>query len=788
MGVHDQLKMTEMNYSKDRPKAKNPVKVEDLSLRDGHQSLFATRGRTEDMIPVAEMMDEVGFWAVETWGGATFDTMHRFLNEDPWERIRTLKRYFKKTPFSMLLRGQNLVGYRNYADDVAKAFVERSAANGMDIFRTFDALNDYRNFETVVPAIKSCGKHFQGCMCYTMTEPRMGGEVYNIDYYVNKAKALEAMGADSICIKDMAGLLSPYDAYDLVKALKAAVKPPIHLHSHFTSGMSSMTHLKAIEAGVDIIDTCMTPYAYRTSHAAIEPLVMTLLGTNRDTGFDIKLLAEINLILEKDVMPKYKHLLDDSKVSIIDINVLLHQTPGGMLSNLVNQLREMDALDKINEVYAELPRVRKELGQIPLVTPTSQIVGVQAVNNVLNDTPNERYKMITAQVKDLCYGLYGKTAVPIDPEVQKKALKDYPRGEKPITCRPAQVLEPELEKAKEEIKDLSKGIDDDILYAIYPVTGKRFLKWKYGKEQPPQEVMPKTLAEVAAEDELIRKAKAGLLVEKGEKKEAPAKGENLRTFNVFVDDEYFEVGVESKDGAPMISYVQSMPVQAIPAISTPVPTPAPGPVLSAVSAGDGTPLTAPMPGMIVSVTKKVGDAVKKGDCVVVLEAMKMENALPAPVDGTILAINVRSGDSVAKGAAICIIGSASDPKPTTARVSPAASAPVSAPAAAPAPARSVAPVAAPVATAPAAATAKATPVATSAATGNGTPLTAPMPGMIVSIAKKVGDVVKKGDCVVVLEAMKMENALPAPIGGTILAINVGSGDSVARGAVLCMIG
>lgn len=256
----------------------------------------------------------------------------------------------------MLLRGQNLVGYRNYADDVAKAFVERSAANGMDIFRTFDALNDYRNFETVVPAIKSCGKHFQGCMCYTMTEPRMGGEVYNIDYYVNKAKALEDMGADSICIKDMAGLLSPYDAYDLVKALKAAVKPPIHLHSHFTSGMSSMTHLKAIEAGVDIIDTCMTPYAYRTSHAAIEPLVMTLLGTNRDTGFDIKLLAEINLILEKDVMPKYKHLLDDSKVSIIDINVLLHQTPGGMLSNLVNQLREMDALDRINEVYAELPR------------------------------------------------------------------------------------------------------------------------------------------------------------------------------------------------------------------------------------------------------------------------------------------------------------------------------------------------------------------------------------------------------------------------------------------------
>ncbi|MBC8007629.1 MAG: pyruvate carboxylase subunit B, partial [Prolixibacteraceae bacterium] len=413
--MSDNVVMTAMNYASDRPQAANPVKIMDLSLRDGHQSLFATRGRTEDMIPVAEMMDEVGFWALETWGGATFDTMHRFLNEDPWERLRTLKRYAKKTPFSMLLRAQNLVGYRNYADDVATAFVDRAAENGMDIFRTFDALNDYRNFETVVKQIKKSGKHFQGCMCYTMTEPRMGGDVYSLDYYVGKAKELVDMGADSICIKDMAGMIAPYDVYEMVKALKAAVTIPIHLHSHFTSGMASMSQLKAIEAGVDILDTCMTPYAYRTSHPAIEPLVMTLLGTNRDTGFDIRKLAEINELLEKQVMPKYKHLLDDSKVSIIDINVLLHQTPGGMLSNLVGQLREMDALDRIDEVYKELPRVRKELGQIPLVTPTSQIVGVQTVNNVLHDTPEERYKMITGQVKDLCYGLYGKTAVPIDP-------------------------------------------------------------------------------------------------------------------------------------------------------------------------------------------------------------------------------------------------------------------------------------------------------------------------------------------------------------------------------------
>jgi len=671
MTDHNQVKMTSINYDKDRPAAENPVKVEDLTLRDGHQSLFATRGRTEDMIPVAEMMDEVGFWAVETWGGATFDTMHRFLNEDPWERIRTLKRYMKKTPFSMLLRAQNLVGYRNYADDVANAFMDRACENGMDIFRTFDALNDYRNFTTVVPKIKEYGKHFQGCICYTMTEPRLGGEVYNLDYYVNKGKDLEAMGADSICVKDMAGLIAPYDAYEIVKGLKAAVKIPIHLHSHFTSGMSPMSHLKAIEAGVDIIDTCMSAYAYRTSHAAIEPLVMTLLGTNRDTGFDIKHLAAINEILEKEVLPKYKHLLDDSKVGIIDINVLLHQTPGGMLSNLVNQLRDMDALDKIDEVYKELPRVRKELGQIPLVTPTSQIVGIQTVNNVLFDTPEERYKMITAQVKDLCYGLYGKTAVPIDTEVQKKALKGYERGEEPITCRPAEVLEPEMEKAKEEIGDLAVDMDDLVLYAIYPVTGKKFLKWKYGKEEPPEAVKARTLEQAKAEDELVKKAKAGLLVEKSTKP-APEKSENLRSFNVFVGDEFYEVGVDALGESPVINYVQQMPTQPMPAMAPPaVPSAAPKPAAApaakkepeppaepaaAPASVEGTPLNAPMPGMIVNYLKQVGDSVDEGETVVVLEAMKMENALPAPCGGTVKAIHYASGDSVSKNDVLLVIG------------------------------------------------------------------------------------------------------------------------------------
>ncbi len=673
MKEHTRVKMTQMNYDTARPAAENPLKVEDISLRDGHQSLFATRGRTEDMIPVAERMDEIGFWAVEVWGGATFDTMHRFLGEDPWQRLRTLKRYFKNTPFSMLLRGQNLVGYRNYADDVAKLFVKKTVDNGLEIFRTFDALNDYRNFETVVPVIKECGAHFQGCICYTLTEPRLGGEVYNLDYYIKKAKELEDMGADSICVKDMAGLMAPYDAFALVSALKEHVKPLIHLHSHFTSGMSAMTHLKAVEAGVDIIDTCLTPYAYRTSHAALEPLVMTLLGTSRDTGFDIKALADINEILEKEVMPKYKHLLDDTKVSLIDINVLLHQTPGGMLSNLVNQLREMDSLDKIDQVYKELPRVRKELGQVPLVTPTSQIVGTQTVNNVLFDTKEERYKMVSGQVKDLCYGLYGKTSVPIDKEVQKKALKGYPRGEEPISCRPAQVLEPELEKARAEIGDLAADDEDLLLYALFPVTGKKYLKQKYGREQVPDSLKPITLEDVKKQDALIKKAKAGELVEKP----AFEKTENTRVFTVFVEGEAFEVGVEEQGGSPVITHAgpagasPSVPPQpasgarelksaspaapAQPADLSPDVKPAPAP---AAADTKGTPIKAPMPGMVIKYEKKVGDTVDEGETIVVIEAMKMENALPAPVAGVVAAIHFDTGDSVAKDDVLAVISPA----------------------------------------------------------------------------------------------------------------------------------
>mgnify|MGYP000143258239 CR=1 FL=1 len=644
-------------------KVSDPVKIQDLTFRDAHQSIFATRGRTEDMIPIAEKMDEVGFWALGVWGGATFDTMHRFLGEDPWERPRTLKKYVKNTPLQMLLRGQNLVGYRNYADDVAEIFVERAAENGIDVFRVFDAVNDLRNFETVVPIIKKMGMHFQGAICYSLTEPRMGGDVYNADYYVKKAKELEDMGADTVCIKDMAGLISPYDAYMLIKALKKDIKVPIHLHSHFTSGQSCMALLKAIEAGVDIVDTVLSPWGYRTSHPALEPLVMTLKGTSRDTGFEIEQLAELSEHVEK-VSPKYRHLLDDTKLSVIDINVLLHQTPGGMLSNLVNQLRDMDALDRIDEVFAELPRVRKELGQVPLVTPTSQIVGIQTVNNVLFDTEDERYKMITAQVKDLCYGLYGETPVPIDPEVRKKALKGYDRGEKPIKTRPADVLEPELDKAKAMAGDLAKDIDDQLIVALYPTTGVRFLKWKYNLEEVPDEVKPKTLEQAKEENRLIALARKGKLVEKVEKP-TPEKGPGVRTFNVFVDGDYFEVEVDEVGGAPVITSVSPMMPQPVaapaPAAAAP-PTPAPAPAAAPAeptpkpTSAIGTRKEAPVTEVDMRYKNKEGDSVNQGDVVLILEAMKMENSIAAPTSGTVLSIPFKNGDSVQKGDTLAVIG------------------------------------------------------------------------------------------------------------------------------------
>jgi len=453
----------------------NPVKFMDVTFRDGQQSLLATRMKTEDMIPVAEELDRVGFWAVEIWGGATFDSMSRFLGEDPWERPRVLKKYIKNTPFAMLLRGQNLVGYRHYADDVVRAFVEKSVEVGIDVFRVFDALNDLRNFETSVEVIKKNGRHFQGSICFSLTESKIGGPIFNLQYYLDKAREIEDMGADSICIKDMAGLISPYDAEMLIKALKETVRIPIHLHTHYTSGMAGMVYIKAIEAGVDILDCCMAPLALRSSHLAIEPVAVALQGTPRDPGFDLDRLVKIGQHVES-ILPKYANFINNSRYSVIDINVLKHQIPGGMISNLVSQLKDAKALHRLDEVYAELPRTRAELGMPPLVTPTSQIVGVQAVLNVLFG----RYKIITNQVKDLCYGLYGRTPAPIDPEVQAKALKGYKRGQTPVTGRPGDYLEPELDVVKADCGAVAKTEEDLITCAIYPITGKEFLAKKYG--------------------------------------------------------------------------------------------------------------------------------------------------------------------------------------------------------------------------------------------------------------------------------------------------------------------
>ncbi len=474
---------------------KNPLKITDVTLRDGHQSLLATRMRTSDMEVIAPELDKVGFWSAEVWGGATFDVATRFLNEDPWDRPRILKKLMPNTPLQMLVRGQNLVGYRNYADDVATAFIHHAAEAGIDIFRVFDALNDERNFETCVKAIKECGKHVQLAISYSLTEAKMGGPVYNLDYYINKALIYQDMGADSLCIKDMAGLIAPDDAYTLVKALKDKLTIPVHLHTHYTSGMGSMSCLKAIEAGVDIIDTAIAPLALRSSHPAIEPVLVALQGTDRDTGMDLTRLFKLGQILES-VLPKYKNFLDTTKVAVIDTAVLLHQTPGGMISNLVAQLRENKVLDRLEEVYQEIPRVRKELGYPPLVTPTSQIVGAQAVNNVLAG----RYKLIPREVQDYVYGLYGKPPAPIDPKIQEIVLKYYKRGKTPITCRAADVLEPELDQAKDAVKDFTQDIGDVLIAAIYPITGLRFLKWKYGLETPPPEVQAVNTAATKASE------------------------------------------------------------------------------------------------------------------------------------------------------------------------------------------------------------------------------------------------------------------------------------------------
>ncbi len=645
---------------KSRPKAKNPVKICDTSFRDGHQSTFATRMRTEDMVWMAPEMRKCGFHAMEVWGGATFDVPHRFLGEDPWERPRKLKELMPEVQLQMLLRGQNLVAYRNHPDDLVDEFVKQSADVGIDIFRIFDAVNDERNHKRAAKAVKKAGKHYQAALCYSLTQPRMGGPVYNLEYYVKKALIFQDMGADSICIKDQAGLISPYDAYELVKALKESVKVPIDLHTHYTSGQASMSVLKAIEAGLDIVGTALSPFALRTSQPPIEPLVVALYGTERDTGLDVEQLFKCGQMLEQ-IAPKYRDFLDTSSMSVIDAGVLVHQIPGGMTSNLVSQLRQANALDRLEEVRAETARTRAELGYPPLVPPTSQIVGVQAVQNVLAG----RYKMTTQETKDYCYGLYGRPPAPVDTEIQKMVLKGYPKGEEPIKGRAADILEPELEKAKEDSKDLAKDMKDVLTYALFPTTGSRWLRYKYGIDttipddwKPPR--APRTLEEIKKEDELIAKAKAGKLVEKVEKP-APEKGPGVRTFNVFIDGDYYEVDVDPVGGSPSISFAPPVaaappPVQSPPAQPAAAPAKASQKKAAAAASVDGTKVIAPMPGMVIRYLVKVGDKVKTGDPLLILEAMKMQNNVPSPVDGEVKAIGFEPGASVQTNDVLAVVG------------------------------------------------------------------------------------------------------------------------------------
>jgi pyruvate carboxylase subunit B len=620
--------------------ARNPLKFTDVTFRDGHQSSLATRLRMEDIEGIAAEMDKAGFYSMEVWGGATFDVATRFLNEDPWDRVRRLKKLMPHTPLQMLLRGQNLVGYRNYPDDVVTAFVNHSAEVGIDIFRIFDAVNDERNFETAVKAVKDCGKHAQLAISYSLTERKLGGPIYNLDYFVNKAVAYQNMGADSLCIKDMAGLISPDDAYKLIKALKQSVKVPVQLHTHYTSGMASMSYLKAIEAGVDILDVALAPFALRSSLPAVEPFIVALQETERDTGLDLKHIFKLGEYIES-IAPKYRDFMNNTKMAVIDTEVLIHQIPGGMTTNLVSQLKEAGAIDRLPDVLAELPRVRKELGYPPLVTPTSQIVGAQAVQNVLFG----RYKMISGQVKDYVYGLYGRSPAPIDPEVRKICLKGYERGETPITTRPADILKPEMEKAKADTKGIARDIGDVLVYALYPTTGLRFLKWKYGLEAPPADTRPRTMEEVKKEDELIAKARAGKL------SAVPAKSQAVRTFNVYVGNEVYSVGVEAAEGISGTPEVVVKPAaQAAPA--TKKETPAGSKPVKV----EGTPVHAPMPGIIVHYEVHVGSQVKAEDPIVVLEAMKMANVIAAPCSGEVKAIYFKEGERVPKDAVLAIIG------------------------------------------------------------------------------------------------------------------------------------
>jgi len=567
------------------------IKIIETAFRDAHQSLLATRMRTRDMLPIAEKMDSVGYFSLEAWGGATFDTCIRYLNEDPWERLVQLKDVVKKTPLQMLLRGQNLVGYKHYPDDVVRNFVEKSYENGIDVFRIFDALNDIRNMELAIKVAKEQGAHVQGTISYT-TSP-----VHTLDKYVEFAKDLEISGCDSVTIKDMAGLISPRDTYEIVTTLKDETDLLINLHCHCTSGMTPMSYYAACEAGVDILDTAISPLSWGASQPPTESIVAALEGTPYATGLDLNLLSKIKKYFE-GIRKKYSSLIDPISEKV-DTDVLLYQIPGGMLSNFVSQLKEQDALDRYEEVLKEVPKVRAELGYPPLVTPTSQIVGIQAVMNVLG---GERYKNVSKEVKEYIKGYYGRPPAPVNSEIAKKIIGDA----EVIDTRPGDLLKPELEKFRAEGMEMGiiKKEEDVLTYALYPAVAPKFLR--------------------------------GEVIE--EPLEKPKKAENAdissipTEYNVEVDGELFDVKV--------------VPTGFIEIGSADIKAPS-GPVEGGV--------TSSMQGMILKLKVAKDDKVNKGDIVAVLEAMKMENDIHAPDSGTVQEIFIEEGDTVSTGETLMII-------------------------------------------------------------------------------------------------------------------------------------
>ncbi|TQV82965.1 sodium-extruding oxaloacetate decarboxylase subunit alpha [Aliikangiella coralliicola] len=587
--------------------------ITELVLRDGHQSLFATRMRIEDMLPIAEKLDQIGYWSIETWGGATFDSCIRFLGEDPWERLRRLKAAMPNTQQQMLFRAQNILGYRHYADDVVEAFVDRAAANGMDVFRIFDAMNDMRNLQTAIKATIKTGKHAQGTMSYTVSP------VHTIDMWLDMAKQLEDMGAHSICIKDMAGLLKPYVAEELVTRLKESIQVPIALHAHATTGLSTATITKAVEAGIDSVDTSISSMSMTYGHSATESVVSILEGEERDTGLSLPALEEISAYF-REVRKKYAKW--EGSLKGVDSRILVSQVPGGMLTNMENQLKEQGAGDKLDDVLKEIPKVRKDLGYIPLVTPTSQIVGTQAVLNVLT---GERYKNISKETAGVLKGEYGATAAPVNGELQAKVLK----GEQPITCRPADLLEPELDKLSTELSGIAKEegislaenkIDDVLTYALFPQIGIKFLK----NRNNPDAFEP-----------------APTLDKETEKAAAESPGSNVSTspesYDVNVNGKVFQVTVAPSGALTEVKQGSSNSSPATQTASAPAP--------AAPSTSNVT-IKAPLAGNIFKVLVSPGDTVTEGQVVLVLEAMKMETEVRSNAAGSVSQIFVKEGDSV----------------------------------------------------------------------------------------------------------------------------------------------